>query len=110
MIFGNSLYKLQENVYEFLRGIPSSLLDILGFGPNATSDEYKEYIQRAIKITQENYQRHEKMRLQKKYGLPLRPNQGMRELRIVIKIIELKKRKEDKNKQGEDDSNDGFLI
>jgi len=101
-----SLFYLREMAYEFLRGVSCSLLDILGFDQSTTSEEYAEYIRKGIKIKQEDWQRHEKMKMQKKYGLPIRPNQDSRELRTTIKITELKKKKREKNN---DDRNDNLL-
>lgn len=106
----NSLYELRKRAYGFLRGIPASLLNILGLGLNTSIEEYKKYIQRAEKVLHKSSSKHEKMRLQKKYDLPLRPNQEMRELKIIIRILEQKKKWDNGWQDEKDDKDNGFTI
>lgn len=96
---------LRERVKLFLTRIPKSLLDILGFSEKATAKELQDFITKAIKLMNEDLERHARMELQKKYELPIHPNQSWQELKTSIRIIELKKKKENEA-QGKKDDNE----
>jgi hypothetical protein len=104
-MFIRDLADLRERVKIFLTRIPKSLLDILGFSEKATTGELQDFMTKAIKLMTEDPERHAKMDLQKKYGLPIHPNQSWHDLKIKIRIIELKKKKENEA-QGKKDDNE----
>jgi hypothetical protein len=106
-MFIRDLNDLRDRVKLFFVRIPKSLLDILGFGESATAGELQEYIKKATKLLIEDQERHEKMKLQKEYKLPIHPNQSWHELKAKIRIIELKKKKENEAQGKKDD--DEFL-
>lgn len=102
-MFIRDLNDLRDRVKLFLVKIPKSLLDILGFGESVTAGELQEYIKKATKLLIEDQERHERMKLQKEHELPIHPNQSWRELRTIIRIIELKKKRESGQNKKDDD-------
>lgn len=79
-------------ITKMLNGLPEDLVDM--FTPQ-TADELHQLEVNIEKWLIESYEREKIMRLQQKYNLPLRPNQSLRDLMIRIKIVELKKARQD---------------
>lgn len=81
-------------IVKMLEGIPEDLVDL--FTPN-NEDELDQLEINVAKWLARSQEREKIMRLQKRYGLPLRPNQSLRDLTIRLKILELKKRRKFKD-------------
>lgn len=79
-----------SSVLNALKGIPDDLKDI--FVPKS-SEELIQFEENVLKFAKRSKERDEVMRVQKKYGLPLRPNMSMRRTMTFIRLEELKKRK-----------------
>ena len=73
-----------------LEGIPEDLLDLFVPKSKEGLDQFEMNIVRWLSRLNE---REKVIKLQKHYGLPLHPNQSLREVAIRIKILELKKLK-----------------
>ena len=76
------------HVVKMLKGIPEDLIDL--FTPN-NNDELTQLEINIVKWLTKVQDRAKVMTLQKRYGLPLRPNQSLRDVRIRLRILELKK-------------------
>ena len=77
-------------IVKMLEGIPEDLVDLF------TPGNKDELIQLEINIVMwltRSKEREKVIQLQKYHGLPLRPNQSLRDVKIYAKIAELKKRK-----------------
>lgn len=80
------------HVVKMLEGIPEDLVDL--FMPNdedALAQLEMNIVNWSVKIKA----RAEVIRLQKRYELPLRPNQSLRDVTIRLKILKLKKNDDD---------------
>ena len=77
-------------VVKMLEGIPKDLVDLF------TPDDEDGLVQLELNIVKwlaRAQERVKVMQLQKHHGLPLRPNQSLRDVTIRLKILELKERK-----------------
>jgi len=87
-------FKLNENasynVVKILAGIPKDLLYI--FVPK-TAAELKQFEKTLAMWLIHTVERRKVIQLQKANGLPLRPNQSLREVRILVRIAKMKERK-----------------
>ena len=78
------------SVLNALKGIPEDLKYI--FVPQGP-EELLQFETNVLKFVKRAKDREEAMRIQKKYGLSLRPNMSVRYLMIFIRIAELRKRR-----------------
>ena len=78
------------HVIKALEGIPEDLLDLFFPESKEGLDQFEMNIVRWLSRVSE---REKVIKYQKHYGLPLHPNQSLREVAIKIKILELKKLK-----------------
>lgn len=78
------------HVIRALEGIPEDLLDLFVPKSKEGLDQFEINIVRWLARANE---REKVIKFQKHYGLPLYPNQSLREVAIRIKILELKKLK-----------------
>jgi len=78
------------HVIKALEGIPEDLLDLFVPKSEEGLDQFEINIVRWLSRVNE---REKVIKFQKYYGLPLHPNQSLREVAIRIKILELKKLK-----------------
>ena len=83
------------HVVQMLEGIPKDLLDI--FTPS-NEDELIQLEINIVKWLARLSDRTKVMQLQRRFGLPVMPNQSLRDVTIRINILELKKRR--KNDDG----------
>lgn len=74
-----------------LKGIPDSIKDL--FVP-VSSDALKLFEQNVIKFHARAKDRDEVMALQRKYGLPLRPNMSYVRTMILVRLCELKRKRQ----------------
>ena len=79
-----------SSVLNALKGIPEDLKDI--FTPKS-SEELIQFEENVFKFAKRSKEREEVIRVQKKYGLPLRPNMPMWRTMTFIRLAELKKKK-----------------
>jgi hypothetical protein len=89
------------HILKMFEGLPEELITI--FVPDdkdALAQLEINIIQWLIKVKE----RERIMKLQKQYGLPLRPNQSLRDVTIRLKILELKKKKQKFNGSKSDDA------
>lgn len=77
------------HVIKALEGIPEDLLDLFVPESKKELDQFEINIVRWLARVNE---REKVIKFQKHYGLPLHPNQSLREVAIRIKILELKKK------------------
>ena len=78
------------HVIKALEGIPEDLLDLFMPKSKEGLDQFEiNIVMWLVRLGE----REKVIRLQKYYGLPLYPNQSLREVAIRIKILELKKLK-----------------
>jgi len=91
--------KAALRVVKMLDGIPKDLVDL--FTPN-TDDELDQLEINVVRWWPRSQEREKVMRLQKRYDLPLKPNQSLRDVTIRIRILDLKK-----NRKFKDKDNDG---
>ncbi len=82
---------------KMLEGMPEDLVDL--FMPN-DEDELAQLEMNIVKWLARIKERAKVIQLQKHYGLPLRPNQSLRDVSIRLKILELKKNRKFKNGDG----------
>lgn len=85
-------------VFKMLEGIPKDLIDLF------TPDDEDGLVQLEINIVKwlaRAQERVKVMQLQKHHGLPLRPNQSLRDVIIRLKILELKKKAKFKGNDGD---------
>lgn len=78
------------HVIRALEGIPEDLLDLFAPKSKEGLDQFEMNIVRWLARVNE---REKVIKFQKYYGLPLHPNQSLKEVAIRIKILELKKLK-----------------
>lgn len=78
------------HVVKMLKGIPKDLVDL--FTPN-DDDGLVQLEMNIVKWLARVQERTKVIQLQKHYGLPLRPNQSLRDVTIRLKILELKQKK-----------------
>lgn len=93
------------HVVKMLAGIPKDLVAL--FTPN-NDDELVQLEMNIVKWVARMRERTKVMQLQKRHGLPLRPNQSLRDVTIRVKILELKKNRkfgDNGDFLGKDDSN-----
>ena len=86
------------HVVKMLEGIPKDLVDLF------TPDDEDGLIQLEMNIVRwlaRVQERTKVMQLQKHYGLPLRPNQSLKDVAIRLKILELKKYTKFKGNDGD---------
>lgn len=95
--------KVAYHIVRMLEGIPEDLVDI--FTPEG-EDELAQFEINILKWLARVQERQKIMQLQKRHDLPLRPNQSLRDVTIYIKILELKKRRQDPS----DDSGDNYPL
>lgn len=81
------------HVVKMLEGIPEDLKDL--FTPT-TEEELAQLEINIVKWRARVQERQKVMQLQGRYGLPLRPNQTLRDVAIRLKILELKKKRQSK--------------
>ncbi len=77
-----------------IKGIPMQLWNILC---PRTFKGFALYLKNIAKWLIRSKERSKVIQLQKQYGLPLRPNQSLNEVKTRINIIQLKKRRGYKN-------------
>lgn len=90
------------HVVKMLDGIPEDIADL--FTPE-TEDELKQLELNIIQWLSRIQERQKVMQLQKRHGLPLRPNQSLRDVTIRLRILELKRKRKPKD-DGFDSSSD----
>jgi len=86
-----SRYKGKAAFYivKMLEGIPKDLVDL--FTPN-DEDELIQLEMNIIWWLAKSKERAKVIQLQKYHGLPFRPNQSLRDVKIYVKIVELAKK------------------
>lgn len=82
------------HVVKMLEDIPKDLKDL--FLP-VTEDDLAQLEMNIVKWLARVQERQKVMQLQKHYGLPLRPNQTLRDVTIRLKILELKRKRKPKD-------------
>ncbi|KKL88914.1 hypothetical protein LCGC14_1919900, partial [marine sediment metagenome] len=95
----NKLLKMVATFHavKMLEGIPKDLVDL--FVPDG-EDELLQLEINIIRWLARAQEREKTMKLQKHYGLPLRPNQSSRDVTIRLKILELKRKRKFKDEGG----------
>lgn len=83
-------YRSAIHVLQMLEGIPEDLKSL--FVPK-TMNELAQFELNIIMWLVRSKEREKVIMFQKHYGLPLKPNQSIREVQIRLKILELKKKK-----------------
>ena len=89
-------------VVKMLEGIPKDLTDL--FVPDG-EDALMQLEMNVVRWLARVQERRKVIKLQKRYKLPLRPNQSLRDVTIRLKILEMRKRKQEFN-NGDDENND----
>ena len=74
-----------------LKGIPDSIKDL--FVP-VSAEELKVFEQNVMNFARRARERDEIMLLQRKYGLPLRPNMPYSRVLLLIRLVELKRKRQ----------------
>ncbi len=91
-------------VVKMLEGIPKDLADL--FVPDG-EDALMQLEINVVRWLAKVQEREKVIKLQKRYGLPIRPNQSLRDVTIRLKILELMKRKQKFNSRDDENNNDG---
>lgn len=78
------------HVVKMLEGIPKDLIDL--FAPS-NEDELAQLEINIVRWLARSQERAKVMQLQKRFDLPLRPNQSLRDVTIRLKILDLKRKR-----------------
>jgi len=87
-------------VVKFLESLPKTIRDL--FVPK-TEEDLLDFELLLSNFIQKEKMRNKVMELQKEFGLPLHPNQSLREVLIKVKILTLKKQLDKKWSQDKKD-------